>query len=339
MTRVENLCDNHPQNAPDVKGGILQPGDCVALLADLLRCPSCGQTLNRDREGLRCRSGHRRFPTLENLVVLIDAEGLRSFLDTPLGKDLHAQADGGYLTCEAAISALAGLVEDTARPTSDQPGGGDTPTYPDDPALAKAVALAERKMAELADVSHRSPLLDMATGPGRFVESIASLLPSSSLLVCTEIRLQTIASTRRRLSSRLRNPTLYVACDISTVPFRDGAFSAIAGCGALSEIADMARILRKCYRALRPGGILALTGDQYRDPSPSLQIAESLGVGSLATPQRLRASLQRAGFTVLEYVTTYEGLDTDTLPDEERCPLPARGDWSAHCVVAARKPT
>ena len=41
---------------------------------------------------------------------------------------------------------------------------------------------------------------------------------------------------------------------------------------------------------------------------------------------------------IVEYAVTYEGVDTDTLPDEERCPLPARGDWFAHCVVAARKP-
>ena len=81
-----------------------------------------------------------------------------------------------------------------------------------------------------------------------------------------------------------------------------------------------------------------MSGDQFREGSPSLCIADELGIGQVATADRLKSELKNIGFDMALYEVLYEGIDEDELPEDERCPLPAGGDWFAHAVVVARKP-
>jgi SAM-dependent methyltransferase len=227
-------------------------------------------------------------------------------------------------------------------PESTAPGSTESPldSFPvaeEDRGIVAATAAARQRIAELAEVSRRSPLLDLATGPGAFVQGIAPMLSGSSLLVCTDIRALSLADSSRRLLPHLRCPTRFIVCDISAMPFRDGVFSVVTCFGGMGEIADMAMVLEECHRVLERGGVQVMAGDQFLDPSPSLRIADELGIGSVATADRLKASLERVGFNLTDYEVLYEGHDTDTLPDEDRCPLPARGDWFAYAVVAAAK--
>jgi hypothetical protein len=69
-----------------------------------------------------------------------------------------------------------------------------------------------------------------------------------------------------------------------------------------------------------------------------MKIAERLGLDSLVTKNKLEAAMRFIGFKNLEYDVLFEGHDVDLdTPDEERCPLPARGDWFCRIVASGQK--
>jgi hypothetical protein len=48
--------------------------------------------------------------------------------------------------------------------------------------------------------------------------------------------------------------------------------------------------------------------------------------------------MKNIGFSNIEYEILFEGYDTDlNTPDEDRCPLPARGDWYQQIVASGQK--
>lgn len=91
------------------------------------------------------------------------------------------------------------------------------------------------------------------------------------------------------------------------LPVPDGAFDAAYSQNVIMNIADKPRFYREAFRALRPGGRLALSnlcagtkGDLYY-PVPW---ATTAATSFLATQDQMRADLAAAGFEILRFEDT-----------------------------------
>src|SRR5260370_11225621 len=91
------------------------------------------------------------------------------------------------------------------------------------------------------------------------------------------------------------------------LPVPDGAFDAAYSQNVIMNIADKTLFYREAFRALRPGGRLALSnlcagpaGEPYY-PVPWATTGET---SFLATPQEMRADLIAAGFGIADFRDT-----------------------------------
>jgi SAM-dependent methyltransferase len=111
----------------------------------------------------------------------------------------------------------------------------------------------------------------------------------------------------------VRHPRLTaLSADARRLPFADGSFDAIVSNSTLDHFAtldDVAVSLRELARITRPGGTMILTLDNLANPVVALRSVLPLGplrrlglvpyyVGATCGPQRLRALVSEAGFTV-----------------------------------------
>jgi len=110
-----------------------------------------------------------------------------------------------------------------------------------------------------------------------------------------------------------RHPRLAaLSADARRLPFADGSFDAIVSNSTLDHFAtldDVRVSLRELARITRPGGTLVLTLDNLANPVVALRSVLPLGplrwlglvpyyVGATCGPERLRALVGEAGFTV-----------------------------------------
>jgi ubiquinone/menaquinone biosynthesis C-methylase UbiE len=160
-----------------------------------------------------------------------------------------------------------------------------------------------------------------------------------ALVVSLDVNLRTLARHRPYYEKLgVADRMVCVVADARNMPFRDDSFDSVTSWGGLVEIENPDVGLRETYRVLRSGGWFGISGDQYREGSPSMEIAERIGMRSLATTSRLESVLASNEYRELTYDVVYEGYDIDLdTPDDMRCPLPARGDWFQIVVGAGRK--
>lgn len=91
------------------------------------------------------------------------------------------------------------------------------------------------------------------------------------------------------------------------LPVPDGAFDAAYSQNVIMNIADKALFYREAFRALRPGGRLALanlcagSGGEPHYPVPWATTRET---SFLATPDEMRADLRAAGFEIADFRDT-----------------------------------
>jgi SAM-dependent methyltransferase len=88
------------------------------------------------------------------------------------------------------------------------------------------------------------------------------------------------------------------------LPVSDGAYDAAYSQNVVMNIADKAQFYREAFRALRPGGRLALSnlcagpGGEPWFPAPWASTREA---SFLETPDEMRANLAAAGFEIVEF--------------------------------------
>lgn len=91
------------------------------------------------------------------------------------------------------------------------------------------------------------------------------------------------------------------------LPVPDGAFDAAYSQNVIMNIADKALFYREAFRALRPGGRLALanlcagSGGEPHYPVPWATTGET---SFLATPDEMRADIRAAGFEIADFRDT-----------------------------------
>jgi ubiquinone/menaquinone biosynthesis C-methylase UbiE len=115
---------------------------------------------------------------------------------------------------------------------------------------------------ELAPGQH---VLEIGPGPGRLlIPAARRVLPRGEAV---GIELQ--PAMQHRLEARARQAgltNLKVILGNATLPLvPEGSFDVVFLCAVLGEIPDRAAALRQCYRALKPGGTLAIT-EMIGDP-------------------------------------------------------------------------
>ncbi|HEY8873079.1 MAG TPA: methyltransferase domain-containing protein [Stellaceae bacterium] len=95
------------------------------------------------------------------------------------------------------------------------------------------------------------------------------------------------------------------------LPVPDGAFDAAYSQNVVMNIADKALFYREAFRALRPGGRLALSNycaGTAGDPHYPVAWAMTADTSFLATSEEMRADLIAAGFEIADFRDTTEAI-------------------------------
>lgn len=104
------------------------------------------------------------------------------------------------------------------------------------------------------------------------------------------------------------------------LPVPDAAFDRAYSQNVIMNIADKPRFYREAYRALRPGGLLALSNVCAGDAPPYFPVpwAETPATSFLATPDETRADIAAAGFEILDFRDTSDAMRPGLLRELER---------------------
>ncbi|MCE5323970.1 methyltransferase domain-containing protein [bacterium] len=323
----------------------------------ILRCPVCKKDLCQEQNYLVCTDCHTKFPVIDNIVVFLTRDDLTNFLGEAWGSELKKENHGNFASNEDTPDYLESICKDAAKTVNRSrwlataPGLSESErkkaeeaTWPfidlDMPEEAKkAIAKSRERVVELSRASSAKRVLDWPTGPGYCLHYLANHVSPQTLVVALDVNFGMLA--RRKIyfdEYGLSDNVLLVAADARNMPFVDNTFSSVTVWGGTIEIENAEAGFKETHRVLESGGWVGVSGDQYSENSASIEICKKLGLYSLATRNRLESTMKRIGFNNLEYEILFEGYDMDLdTPDEDRCPLPARGDWYQHIAASVQK--
>lgn len=316
---------------------------CESKLS-ILQCPTCKGDLSQDGDYLICVGCHSRFPVIDDIVVLLTRDDLADFLSEPWGSELQEE----WADCIPGFASSGDAIEDLRRVHEGVTSRArarllDTDVSTEDPGTPTEVDLAVDKtrdqIVRLSRAKSAKRILDWPTGGGACMERLASQTDPDALVVALDVDFRTMARIEPYYDEKgLSGKMLFVVADARRMPFKDGVFQSVTAWGGTAEIGNAEAGVKETYRVLESGGWFGITGDHYKENSPSMAVAERYGLDSVVTRARLEAAMDAIGFRNREYQVVWEGYDPwDNLPDEDRCPLPARGDWSQHIVASGQK--
>lgn len=315
----------------------------------ILQCPVCQQRLAQlDERYLTCVHCAARFPVVRDIIVFLTGTRLSAFLGEAWGTELLKQnlmffPDFTYASNEMPYAELEKIAEIGYREGEDNPWLMSG-TRPEDLSMPEELRQAIRKdyesLFDLSRAAQAECILDWPTGYGACLTYLANHAAPQALIAALDVDFRKMATIKPYYDAKgFSDRMLFVVADVRNMPFTDNAFLAVTAFGVAGEIQHEDQAVCETYRILAPNGWFGLSSDLFRENSPSMEIAQRIGLDTLLTRERLDTAMQRTGFTSLEYHVNYEGYDTDAdLTDEERCPLPARGDWFECVVAAGQKP-
>jgi sarcosine/dimethylglycine N-methyltransferase len=159
--------------------------------------------------------------------------------------------------------------------------------------------LATGQLVDLVEISSTSDVLDAGTGIGGTARLVAERCGCRVTAVdlteeyCDTARwLNRLVGLDERISVR--------RADVTALPFADGAFQVVFSQHVQMNVADKARLYEEARRVLTVGGQLAMwdiTAGEGELDYP-LPWADDAGVSHLATPDRLHAVIESAGFAI-----------------------------------------
>lgn len=134
-------------------------------------------------------------------------------------------------------------------------------------ALASLVSLHEPLVGRMIrrrkfDITRFGSILDLGSGAGQILRHLIKVAPEGTRIVACDLSHQMLRRARKRVNSQR---PVYVAADMTRLPFADGSFDCVT-CGYVIEhLPDPRPGLDEIGRVLRPGGSLLLlaTEDTY----------------------------------------------------------------------------
>jgi SAM-dependent methyltransferase len=179
--------------------------------------------------------------------------------------------------------------------------------------------VATRELAALLAPQPGEQLLDIGSGiggPARWIAARCGCHVTGVDLTPEFCEAAEALSLAAGLADRVR----IIRGSALALPVPDGAFDAAYSQNVIMNIADKALFYREAFRALRPGGRLALSnlcagsGEPYY-PVPWATTGET---SFLATPEEMRADLVAAGFEIADFRDTTAAIQEAQRRNRER---------------------
>lgn len=313
----------------------------------ILRCTVCQSDLSQDGDYLECAGCQARFPVIDGIVVMLTKEDVSAFVNEIWGGQLLRE----FVECFSGFKVASNgdpteELREICRKSADR--GKTTELYKtdifpeDDDApsdLNAAIRQSRDEVVRLSGVPTANSILDWPTGSGYCLHYLAKQANPNAIIVSLDINFRGLASIKPYYEKHgLADRMLFVAADARKMPFKDGVFQSVTAWGGICEIENAGAGFCETHRVLEPDGRFGASGDQYKEGSPSMEVAVKTGVSSLVLRKNLESTMTDIGFKDVRYDALWEGLDpwVDE-PEEERCPLPARGDWFQTLVVSGQK--
>lgn len=305
-------------------------------LLNILQCPICHNTLHFNKT-VNCKNCGNKFLVIDGIVILLTPEKLQEFLKESWGKELVKEKFGAFVHSGEILSNLQKIL-DNARSEALQKHKEYSSPKPDND-VDRMINRSREILAEKARVAEAQRILDWPTGGGFFLEYLVNIIQSNALIVATDINFGQLATIKAYLDQTGKGENVsFIVCDARYMPFQNNVFQSVTSWGGTVEIPESNLAVKESHRVLKEKGWFGISGDLYKENSESFRVAEELGLSSLATKERLKKFLEKTEFANLSYEILYEGFDKDlSTPPEERCPLPAPGDWFSYIVVGGQK--
>lgn len=310
---------------------------------DIFKCPDCESDLIVDGENLQCSKCERVIPIVNGVAIFLSQKDWKDFFGKSYNfenyildeekdfiKELLSQES--YLESIKIINKHTDSVENKEMFIEMIKSTG----VMDD--AQEAVLKANDKTIEKGNISNAKMILDWPTGPGSCIRRMVDKINQDTVIVSSEINLIAIFRLKKFLESKgLDKNILFVNNDVTKMPFKNDIFDLVTVFGLTVEIPDPGHALKETYRVMKNSGILVGNGEMYKDGSESMKLADEMNLGQLCTRERFAKKINEIGFKNIDIESAYEGYDEGGSSDEERCPLPARGDWFSYVIVKAEK--
>lgn len=308
----------------------------------IFQCPTCTSDLSQEGTYLVCVNCGSRFPIIDNIIIFLTKDDLAGFLGETWGNELLKENTGFYpgffyASNEDDLESLQQVLDEARGEVKIARSSSDDPGIPDE--VNRAIEKSRDETVRLSRARSAKRILDWPTGPGYCLEYLIDQIDPEALFVALDVDFRRLTRTKARLEKKgLSSNLIFAVADARKMPFKDGVFQAVTAWGGTLETGNPELCLRETCRVLEENGWFGINGEQYKEGSPSAKLAEQLGLASLETRAKLESAMQFASFRNLEYEVLYEGYGfDDDLPDEERCPLPARGDWYQLIAASGQK--
>ena len=311
-------------------------------LISKLRCPDCQSPLKRDEKSLTCSSCNRVLPIVNGIVIFLSSEELADFFKREeVGKYLASESKiKQVLGSKNFIDGLKEIIEHVSSDEFQKKYEAETCQWTGD-LNNKEAETANKKttevMAEKVHIQKADTILDWPTGKGCFLRTILDKVKPTAQIACLDIDFVELASLKVFLERKGKAENiLFVNSDARRMPFNGESFDAVTAWGGFIEVPDSPQAVKESWRVLKPSGWFVGDGEVYKQNSESMKIADKMGIGYLATKERIQQYLSEASFRNTFFETLFEGKD-QTVPGPDQAPLPAYGDWFSLVVAGGQK--
>jgi len=178
-------------------------------------------------------------------------------------------------------------------------------------------------------------VLDIASGMGRFVLQLAEKISEGIVIIGTDVNEKPLrgAMNKARRAGIYQKLSLIVT-DAKHLAFKDNALSTISSHFGFDNVPETVSAFKESFRILKPGGKAIFSSLWLREGSESIKIAEKYKVGQIASENRLKQTLKKAGFILDWFEEVYSGV----WPYNPMDLLPLQGEEFSHVIVQIRKP-
>lgn len=259
------------------------------------------------------------------------------------GRFLSANADAAHAYLEAArryVRQQSGFERQWLYRKPFDPRAGNEQFY--------LQVYAVMNLLRAMEITPRGRVLEVGSGPGWVSEflmllgyEVVGIEPCEDL---AELARERIASARRHFKVDDAPEVLFLTETLESVPLAPASFDAVVFHDALHHVLDEDASIGRCFRALKPGGVLGVSEDAWRPGNRQQESAleeEIRRFGTHESPftqEYLEHLLSRHGFVDIERYHSVNGFfaaEMGTMSIESAAASPA----SRSNNLTARKPS